>query len=131
MPTAEYGQRSVVSTHEIGAVEDVRYVLSPDLAEFPDAGGAAGAMESTTGTNADVYPIIYFGMDAFGMTPLKNSKVDGKSNLAIMPTVINPGTIDKSDPLGQRGYVGWKAWFNAVRLNETWMARLEVAATAL
>lgn len=131
LPTAAYGQRNVVSTHEIGKVEDVRYVLSPDLAEFQDAGGAAGAMESTTGVNADVYPIIYFGMDAFGMTPLKNSKVDGKSNLAIMPTVINPGTIDKSDPLGQRGYVGWKAWFNAVRLNETWMARLEVAATAL
>ena len=53
------------------------------------------------------------------------------SNMAIKPTVINPGTIDKSDPLGQRGYVGWKTYFNAVRLNETWLARLEVAASAL
>lgn len=133
VPTSKYGTRTTISEYEIGQVEDVRYILSPDLAEFADAGGAAGGnFESTTGTNADVYPILYFGMDAFGLTPLKNSKgPDMKSNMAMTPTVINPGTIDKSDPLGQRGYVGWKAWFNAVRLNETWMARLEVAASAL
>lgn len=133
VPTSKYGTRTTISEYEIGQVEDVRYILSPDLAEFADAGGTAGGnFESTTGTNADVYPILYFGMDAFGLTPLKNSKgPDMKSNMAMTPTVINPGTIDKSDPLGQRGYVGWKAWFNAVRLNETWMARLEVAASAL
>lgn len=131
VPTSKYGTRQTISEYEIGQVEDVRYVLSPDLGAFADAGGATAGFESTTGTNADVYPILYFGMDAFGLTPLKNSKIDGKNNMAMTPTVINPGTIDKSDPLGQRGYVGWKAWFNAVRLNETWMARLEVAATAL
>ena len=71
-------------------------------------------------------------MEAYGLTPLKSSKDSmGKNNQAITPTVINPGTIDKSDPLGQRGFIGWKAYFNAVRLNETWMARLEVAASVL
>lgn len=123
IPVASYGQRSPVSEYELGAVEDVRYVVSPDLAPFADAGGALGAMLSTTGANADVYPVLFLGQEAFGLVPLK-----GMNSMA--PTVLNPGTPSKSDPLGQRGYVGWKTWFNAVRLNETWMQRLEVAATA-
>ncbi len=130
---AEYGQRTPVSEYEIGSVEDVRYVASPDLDAFLDAGGTPGSsVVSNGGSAADVYPILYFGMEAYGLTPLKSAKgTDGKNNLAITPTVINPDTVQKSDPLGQRGYVGWKAYFNAVRLNETWMARLEVAASAL
>jgi hypothetical protein len=31
------------------------------FAPFADAGGAKGAMRSTSGTSADVYPILYFG----------------------------------------------------------------------
>lgn len=125
VPVAKYAQRQPISEHELGSVDDCRYILSPDLAPFADAGGTAGSsVLSTGGTNADVYPVLYLGMDAYGLCPLKGKE-------AVHPTVINPGTIDKSDPLGQRGYVGWKAWFNAVRLNETWMARLEVAATKL
>lgn len=130
-PTAEYGSRQTLCEYEIGAVEDVRYVLSPDLEAFADAGGTAGSMESTSGTAADVYPIIYLGMDAYALTPLKAAGGPSQGNMAVKPIVINPSNVDKSDPLGQRGYVGWKAWFNAVRLNETWMARLEVSATAL
>ncbi len=124
IPTAKYGSRQVISEHEIGTVESVRYVLSPDLASFPDAGGAKGSMVSTTGTSADVYPILYFGQDAFAQVPLKGEE-------AITPMVLNPGTPSKSDPMGQRGYVSWKAWYTAVILNDLWMARLEVAVTAL
>ena len=133
LAVAAYGSRQPICEYEIGSVEDVRYILSPDLPSLPNAGsGTVNGMVSTSGTAADVYPIIYLGMDAYGMTPLKSSKgADGKNNMAIMPTVINPDTRDKSDPLGQRGYVGWKTWFNGVRLNETWMARAEVAASNL
>lgn len=124
IPTAKYGTRQTVSDQEIGSVEQVRYILSPDLAAFADAGGAKGAMLSTTGTSADVYPILYIGQDAFAQVPLKGEE-------AIVPMVLNPGTPSKSDPMGQRGYVSWKAWYAAVILNDLWMARLEVAVTAL
>lgn len=132
VPVAQYGTRQPLCEYEIGAVEDVRYVLSPDLQSIPDAGGATSTMVTTSGSNADVYPIFYLGMDAYGLTPLRTSKDGaGKGNQPITPTVINPDTKDKSDPLGQRGYVGWKTYFTAVRLNETWMARVEVAASNL
>lgn len=122
---SEYGQRQVLCAEELGSVDEVRYVCSPDLAPFINAGGAHGGLvESTGGVSADVYPIIYLGMEAFGTTPLKGKE-------AVKPYVHNPDKADKSDPLGQRGYVGWKGWHAAVILNQTWMARLEVAATKL
>lgn len=132
IPVAEYGSQKPLCEEEIGAVEDVRYILSPDLDQFEDAGGTSGgAVESTTGAQADVYPIIYLGMHAFGTTPLKHAGSGKNGNNAIKPTVINPESVDKSDPLGQRGFVGWKTWWAGVRLNEAWMARAEVAVTAL
>jgi N4-gp56 family major capsid protein len=124
VPVAEYGSRSPVSPEEIGSCEDVRYVLSPELNSFADAGGNKGSMVSTSGTKADVYPIIYIGRESYGLVPLKGKR-------AITPMVLNPGTPSKSDPLGQRGYVSWKSYFAAVVLNENWMARLECGVTDL
>jgi N4-gp56 family major capsid protein len=121
---SEYGTRSPISEQEIGSVEDVRYLLSPDLNPFLDAGGAKGTMVSTGGTSADVYPIIYFGQDAWGMVALRGQG-------AVSPTIIPVGQKTKDDPLGQRGYVGWKTWHAALILNQAWMSRLEVAVTAL
>lgn len=123
VPTSKYGQRNTVSDYEIGSVDNVRYVLSPDLAPFADAGGAKGSMVSTTGTSADVYPILYFGMDAFASIPLKGSE-------AITPMVVT-AKPSASDPMAQRNYVSWKTYFTAVILNELWMCRLETAVTAL
>lgn len=122
IPVAKYGSRSPVCPEEIGSVEGVRYILSPDLASFADAGGAKGAMQSTSGTNADVYPVIFFGKEAYGLVPLK-----GQS--AITPMVVNMKP-SASDPLAQRGYVSWKTYFACARLNESWMCRGEVAVTA-
>jgi len=122
--TAEYGSRQILCAQEIGSVENVRYVLSSELDAWPDAGGAFNGMLTTSGAQADVYPVIFIGRDAYGLVPLKGMN-------AITPMVINPGQPSKSDPLGQRGYVSWKTYFAAVILNQNWMARLEVAATSL
>lgn len=111
--------------YEIGKVEDVRYILSPILVPFQAAGSTTlNGMTADDGTNVDVYPVIYIAKEAYGLVPLKG---DG----AIEPSVLNPNTRTKDDPLGQRGYVGWKTYFTAVRLNESWMTRLEVGATDL
>jgi N4-gp56 family major capsid protein len=127
-PVAEYGTIRTVSPHEIGSAENVRYVLSPDLDPILDAGGAFGGsgtnMVTTSGTSADIYPILFFAEEAYGVVPLRGQG-------SIEPTVLRPGVKSKSDPLGQRGYIGWKMWFTAVILNQLWMARLEVASTAL
>lgn len=124
--TAEYGSRKPLDENEVGSVEKVRYITSPDLQPLEDAGGAKGSspeMLSTSGVNADVYPILYFGQEAFGIVPLAGKR-------AVTPTVVNKKPSD-SDPLAQRTKVGWKAYFTAVILNQAWMARLMVAVEKL
>lgn len=113
--------------HEIGAVEDVRYIRSTIFTSWEAAGAVTGAgtsFVSSDSTNNDVYPILYIASDAYGLVPLK-----GKDSLT--PMVKNPGMPSDSDPLGQRGFVSWKAMTTAVILNQLWMARLECAASEL
>lgn len=126
VPVEQYGSGMTPYESEIGKVEDVRYVYSTIFTPWTDGGGAyAGsgtAMLSTTGTSADVYPILFLGKNAYGIIPLKGPN-------AITPMVVNPKPSD-SDPLAQRGHVGWKAMTKAVILQDAWMVRAEVAVTS-
>jgi N4-gp56 family major capsid protein len=126
---ADYGPHTTPFEGEIGSLEQVRYLTSTVFAPWPDAGGAVGSFvngassvgRSTSGTNLDVYPILLFGRDAFGIVPLK-----GKSSMT--PMVVNPKPAP-GDPLAQRGTVGWKLWTATVILQDAFMARLEVACS--
>lgn len=120
---ADYGPHTSPFEGEIGSVEQVRYLSSTVIMPWEDAGAgvASTGVRSTEGDNADVYPVLYFARDAFGIVPLK-----GKS--AMTPMVVNPKPAP-GDPLGQRGTVGWKLWNATVILQEAFMARLEVACS--
>lgn len=124
VPTASYGSRQLIDDTEIGAVENVRYLLSPYLDPWTNAGGTPTGVLSTGGSAADVYPVIYFGKDAWHTVALR-----GKD--AVTVTSQMPGVVSDTDPLGQRGFQGWKTYWAAKITNEAWMARLEVAVTAL
>ena len=113
--------------NEIGAVEGVRYLFTTLMKSWPDAGGtktnaASETMVSTTGTKADVYPILFLAKDAYGLIPLKGAE-------SLTPVIINP-THSESDPLAQRAHVAWKTMQTCVILNQAWMVRAEVAVTA-
>ena len=109
--------------NEIGAVERVRYMTTTIMTPWTDVGGAKGAMRSTSGTLADVYPIFYIGKNAYGIVPLK-----GKS--AITPMVVSPKAAP-GDPLAQRGTVGWKAWQSAVTDHAHPVAQLVTSVVVL
>ncbi len=123
---ADYGPHTSPLDGEIGSVEQIRFLTSTIIAPWADAANTGGAStttyRSTAGSYPDVYPILVFGRDAFGIVPLK-----GKS--AMTPMVVNPKPA-AGDPLAQRGTVGWKLYTTTVILNDAWMARLEVLATA-
>lgn len=121
VPPEKYGAMTPWE-NETGKVEQVRFVSSTLIKPWADAGGAKGTMLSTTGTSADVYPILLVGRDAYGIVPLR-----GKT--AVTPMVVN-ATPSDSDPLAQRATVSWKAMQTAVILNDLFMVRIECAATA-
>jgi len=123
IPTKQYGTVTPFE-NEIGAVERVRYLTSTVFTPFPNAGAAVASdgMRSTGGSNNDVYPMLFLARDAFGIVPLR-----GRDSLT--PMVVNPKPA-AGDPLGQRGSVGWKAWQAAIILQDAFMVRAEVTATA-
>lgn len=122
----EYAAFKPVHPREIGAAEQFRFIDSPLFAPFLAAGAAIGSsgMISVGAANVDVYPILVVAADAWGQVALKGMS-------AIKPVSLKPSTVNHANPLGLFGYVGANTWFNAVRLNEAWMARVEAGATAL
>ena len=122
VPVEKYGSMTPYEG-EVGKVEDVRYIVSTICEAWEDAGGdpSTNSVLSTSGSSADVYPILFLARNAYGIVPLK-----GKSS--ITPMVVNPTPSD-SDPMGQRAHVSWKAWQGAVILNDQWMVRVETAAS--
>jgi N4-gp56 family major capsid protein len=123
---ADYGQMKPINENEIGAVERFRFILSPELAAYADLGAAIGAtgLYSTTGSNIDVYPVIVVAEEAWGQVALRGVN-------ALDPTWQPPGQKDKSDPLGQRGYIGAKCYHSCVILNQGWMAVIEAGISSL
>ena len=128
-PVVEYGSQKPVHEREIGAVEQFRFITSPYFKAFLAAGGTvtAGAFLSnggTSGTTADVYPIMVVAQEAWGQVALKGMG-------SIQPIYLPAKQITHANPMGQFGYVGANFYKNAVRLNENWLVRLEVAASGL
>lgn len=127
VPVERYGTLKPLDDEwEIGKVEEVRVILSPQLSPILGAGApAAGSgMRSEGGVNCDVYPVVIVGKESYGTVPLKGVN-------SIEFAVVNPKMGTAGDYLGQRGGVAWKMWYQAVRLNEQWMLRIECCATAL
>lgn len=122
----EYGSFKPIHDREIGAVEQFRFVTSPLLTPFYGAGSSTlnGMVATGAGTNVDVYPYIVIGESAWGQVALKGMN-------AINPTLLRSDQKNHANPLGMFGYVGAQTWFNCVRLNEAFMARIEAGVTAL
>lgn len=126
-PVEKYASNTKAMEGEIGKVENIRVIaselFSPFLAAATSSSGSTYLTNGSSGTGApDVYPILIFGQDSYAIVPLQ-----GKN--AVKINVINP-TPSIADPCGQKGVVSWKMYDGCIILNELWMARYEVAATA-
>lgn len=124
VPTIKYAQGSSLSPKEIGSVEEFRFIISPELASYPDAGAAVGTtgLYSTTLSNLDVYPMIICGEDAV---------FDVGLNLNFDVIHIPHTVQSKEDPLNQRGYVGAKFYSATLVTNNGWMGVIECGVTKL
>jgi N4-gp56 family major capsid protein len=126
IPVAKYGQRTVISPDEKGSCGEFRFITSPELTAYADSGAAIGAtgLLSTTGANIDVYPFIVMGEEAAFDVALRGLK---SFDLVHLPHKQK----DKSDPLGQRGYVGASFWSAVKMTNGGWMGVIEAGVSAL
>ncbi len=107
--------------YEFGQVEDVCIVMTPQL--FPVVGGGAAQDGSkiNDGSNNDVYPFVIVGKEAYGSCILAGFD-------SVKPNIMT-GPVKGADPTGKFVDIG-VLWYRVEQiLNETWMARIEVAVT--
>lgn len=120
-PVSDYPSQMGVMEDEIGAYKNIRFVSSTNAKVFAGAGAAGTTVYKNNGTNFDVYATLIFAADAYGVCPLSGEA---------MKTIVKPvGSAGSADPLDQRSSVGWKAMTTTKILNESWMIRLESAAS--
>lgn len=111
-PVEKYSSTVGLMEGEVGKIDEVRFVETPNAKVFEDAGASS----------IDVYSTLIFGSDAYGTT-----RISGEA----MQNIIKPlGSAGTADPLNQRATSGWKATFIAKILNNDFMSRIEHAVSA-
>ena len=129
---SDYGSRKPIHENELGSWQQFRFITSPHTAPYLLAGATTTAntrlannVPNSAGSElSDVYPILVMGEEAYGDVMLRGMD-------SVKAYHMKPSEESKDDPLGQRGHVGAKTYFTAVRLNELHMAVVEVACSAL
>lgn len=112
VPVEKYSSSMNVMEHEVGKLNDVRFIESTNCKVFADAGFGS----------IDVYATLIMGADAYGITRISGEAVKN---------IIKPlGSAGTADALDQRATSGWKATFVAKILNDAFMVRLEHAVSS-
>lgn len=126
IPVPNYASGKPVSPGEVGSCDRFRFILSPELKPIIDSGASVGStgLRSTGASNIDVYPFIVVAEDAWGDVALRGMD-------SLEPSHIPVGQKSKSDPLGQRGYVGCKFYSAMFVQNDGWMAVAECGVSDL
>ena len=84
-----------------------------------------GILPSGGGNSIDVHATIIYGQDAFGMVGLGTAS---EPNIRIIAKA--PGSSGTSDPLDQRGSIGWKVpFFACAVLQDDFIVRIEHGVT--
>lgn len=108
-PVEEYASQSNVMEGEVGAMDDVRFVMTTNGS-------------TTTGTLTTVHRTMILAQDYYGI-----SRISGEA----MRNIVKPlGSAGTADPLDQRSTSGWKATFVAKILNENFAVRIEHGVSA-
>lgn len=109
IPVEEYANPKDAMEGEVGALDDVRFVMTTNAA-------------TTTGSLTTVHLTLILGAEYYGI-----SRISGEA----MKNIVKPlGSAGTADPLDQRATSGWKATFVAKRLNENFAVRIEHAVSA-
>ena len=127
---AHYSDPDKALPGEIGKWEDFRFCLS-DLFTRNNAAATSvsttafisGGAAPSAASSPDVYSMIVVGQDAFGAVNLQGKK-------SVQPFVKNPGEPTKDDTGGRKGFVSITIPYTALIMQQDFIQRYEVCATA-
>lgn len=121
--TSDYGSQEGLLDGEVGAYNNIRFVMSTRAKIFQDTGGTPSGTRSTGSSLNDVYPCLIIAKDAYVSVDLASS-----ASVHYQPhTQIDSG----ANSLGQVASLGWTAMAGSIITNDSWIYRLEVAASSI
>lgn len=125
----KYAAGGNVLTGEIGAIDNFRIVVVPEMMKWAGAGAALAVGDADhydDGTNYDVFPMLVVGDQSFTTIGFQT---DGKS-VKFKITHKKPGeaTADRTDPYGETGFMSIKWYYGFMALRPERIALIKTAA---
>lgn len=116
-------------TGEVGAIDQMRIVVVPEMLKWAGAGAAVSAGDTAnyvTGGKYDVFPMLVIGDQSFTTIGFQT---DGKS-VKFKITHKKPGeaTADRNDPYGETGFMSIKWYYGFMILRPERLAVLKTVA---
>lgn len=124
----KYASGGTVLTGEVGAIDQFRVVIVPEMMKWAGA-GADASMTSThyeTSNKFDVFPMLVVGDQSFTTIGFQT---DGKT-VKFKITHKKPGeaTADRNDPYGETGFMSIKWYYGFMALRPERIALIKTAA---
>lgn len=124
----KYASGGSVLTGEVGAIDQFRVVVVPEMLKWAGAGADASADATCyeTAGRYDVFPMLVVGDQSFTTIGFQT---DGKS-VKFKITHKKPGeaTADRTDPYGETGFMSIKWYYGFMVLRPERIALLKTAA---
>ena len=124
----KYAANGGTLTGEVGAVDNFRLVVVPEMMKW--AGGGADATASTnsyeTANKFDVFPILVVGDESFTTIGFQT---DGKTvKFKITHKAPGEATADRNDPYGETGFMSIKWYYGFMALRPERIAVIRTVA---
>jgi N4-gp56 family major capsid protein len=116
IPVHKYSAATTPIKGEIGAVDQFRIIVVPEMMSYVAAGGTVGtnAGYRYTGTKYDVFPLLVVGDKSFTTIGFQT---DGKSmKFQIFHKAPGTETADRNDPYGETGFMSIKWYYGTMIL---------------
>ena len=128
IPVEKYAAGGATLNGEVGAVDNFRLVVVPEMMKWAGAGADASADSANyeTGNKFDVFPILVVGNESFTTIGFQT---DGKT-VKFKITHKKPGdeTADRTDPYGETGFMSIKWYYGFMALRPERIALIKTVA---
>ena len=129
IPVNQYADAGNVANGEIGAVDQFRIIVVPEMMRWEGAGAAEGTNPGyrATGGNYDIFPMLTVGSGSFTTIGFQT---DGKTvKFKINHKAPGRETADRNDPYGETGFYSIKWYYGFMVLRPEWIGLIKTVAT--
>ena len=123
----KYADAGNTVTGEVGAIDQFRFVVVPEMMKWAGAGATGTGKAYETGGKVDVFPILVVGDQSFTTIGFQT---DGKTvKFKITHKAPGEATADRNDPYGEMGFTSIKWYYGFMALRPERIGLIKTAAT--